>query len=292
MRLAFLGSPAFAVRVLDALVDAGHDVVIVVTRPDRPKGRGRALAPTAVREVADVRGITTAVELSALKAVDYDVGVVVAYGELVPAEILERAPLLNVHFSLLPRWRGAAPVERAILEGDETTGVSIMALEVALDTGPVYATAATPVDDKSLTALRDELVDLGASLLVRLLAGGVDALPEPVPQSGEPTYARKVSDAECELDFTRDAVQLARVVRIGRARTWAAGRRLGVPDAVAVDGEFGAPGSFDGTVVACGRGGLALRVVVPEGRRAMAPDAWLRGLRDGPPSRLGPPAAP
>jgi len=287
MRLAFLGSPDFAVPVLDDLLDAGHDVEIVVTRPDRPRGRGRVLTPTPVSAAAVSRGLEVATDLDALATSDVELGVVVAYGELVPPRILERAPLLNVHFSLLPRWRGAAPVERAILEGDERTGVSIMALEASLDTGPLYATAETAVDDKSLGELRAELVALGSGLLVGLLAGGLASLPVPVPQQGEPTYARKVTDAECELDFTRAATELARVVRLGRARTFVGERRLGILEAIALEGAFGEPGSFANGVVACGTGGLALRTVVPEGRRAMTPEAWARGLRQGAPSRLG-----
>jgi len=287
MRLSFLGSPQLAVPVLDALCEAGHDVAVVVTRPDRRRGRGSALTPTPVKAAALRLGLEVTDDLSALRRVDVDLGVVVAYGALVPPAILERAPLLNVHFSLLPRWRGAAPVERAILAGDEVTGVCIMRLEEALDTGPVYARASVEVADKSLDELRGELVELGTHLLVGLLSRGVVGLPVPEPQVGEPTYARKVRDDELLLDFSRPAAELARVVRLGRARTYVDGARLGVLSASVVPEAMGAPGTFDGEVVTCSPGGLRLRSIVPEGRRAMEPAAWLRGLRGVRPTSLG-----
>jgi methionyl-tRNA formyltransferase len=287
MRLSFLGSPQLAVPVLDALHEAGHEVAIVVTRPDRRRGRGPGLTPTPVKAAAERLGLEVTDDLAALERVDVDLGVVVAYGVLVPPSVLERAPLLNVHFSLLPRWRGAAPVERAILAGDTETGVCIMALEEALDTGPVYARAAVGVDDKGLEELRTELVGLGTKLLVDLLARGIDGLPTPVAQVGEPTYAKKVRDEELVLDFTRPAVELARVVRLGRARTTVEGARLGVLAASVEPEAAGAPGDFDGEVVTCSPGGLRLLTIVPEGRRAMDPGAWLRGLRGVRPTTLG-----
>jgi methionyl-tRNA formyltransferase len=287
MRLGFLGSPSLAVPVLEALVAAGHDVAVVVSRPDRRRGRGGTASPTPVKAAALAHGLEVTDDLSLLAETDVDLSVVVAYGALVPAAILDRAPMLNVHLSVLPRWRGAAPVERAILAGDPLTGVSVMRLEATLDTGPVYAVAETDVDDKHLTALQAELVALGTQLLVPMLAGGLAHLPEPVAQSGEATYAHKVADDELELDFTKRADELARVVRLGRARTWAGERRLGVLDAVVVDDAVGAPGDFDGAIVTCGVGGLRLVSVVPEGRRAMSPEAWVRGIRDVVPTRLG-----
>ena len=287
MRLSFLGSPQLAVPVLLALGEAGHEIAVVITRPDRRRGRGGAPSPTPVKAAALALGLEVTDRLDALEAIDVDIGVVVAYGALVPPSILSLAPMLNMHFSLLPRWRGAAPVERAILEGDDTTGVCIMRLEQALDTGPVYARATTLVGDKTLATLRDELVGLGTGLLVGLLKGTVADLGDPEPQRGEPTYARKVTDDELELDFGRTADHLARVVRLGGARTWAAGRRLGVARAEVVDVATGPPGTFDGEVVTCAAGGLRLLEIVPQGRRAMSPAAWLRGLREGAPSHLG-----
>lgn len=287
MRLGFLGSPGFAVRVLDELVDHGHDVAVVVTRADKRRGRGAATSPTAVKAAATRLGIEVTDDVSDLVGRGLELGVVVAYGAIVPARVLEAVPMLNLHFSLLPRWRGAAPIERAILAGDERTGVSVMGLEPTLDTGPVYARAGVDVDDKDLATLRDELVVLGGALLVDELAGGLDGLSVPEPQVGEATYASKVTDDELELDFTAPAAEVARVVRLGRARTVAAGRRLGVRRAVVVDDAEGRPGELHDDVVTCGRGGLRLVAIVPEGRREMDPAAWRRGLRDGAPTYLG-----
>lgn len=287
MRLAFCGSPGFAVPVLDALLDAGHDVACVVSRPDRRRGRGAAPTPTPVKAAALQRGLVVTEHVGELERHELDLGVVVAFGAMVPSSVLEHVTMVNLHFSLLPRWRGAAPVERAILAGDEVTGACVMRLEPTLDTGPVYAGASTEVDDKDLASLRGELVVLGTDLLIGLLAGGVDALSEPVAQLGEPTYAKKVTDDELELDFARSAVELARVVRLGRARTTAGASRLIVRKCEVLATSVGEPGELHDDVVSCGEGALRLVEIVPEGRRAMAPGAWRRGLRDQPPTHLG-----
>ncbi|HUD70100.1 MAG TPA: methionyl-tRNA formyltransferase [Acidimicrobiales bacterium] len=287
MRLAFCGSPSFAVPVLDALIDAGHDVACVVSRPDRRRGRGARTTPTPVKEAALARGIAVTERVEDLASMALDLGVVVAFGAMVPTTVLEHLAMCNLHFSLLPRWRGAAPVERAILAGDEVTGVCVMRLEPALDTGSVYARTATDVDDKDLESLRTELVARGTDLLVELLRAGHDGLPEPVPQEGEPTYAKKVTDDELELDFQRPARELARVVRLGRARTSAAGTRLIVRRCEVLDGVPGEPGELLEDVVSCGEGALRLVEIVPEGRRAMTPAEWRRGLRGPVPAHLG-----
>jgi methionyl-tRNA formyltransferase len=289
MRLGFLGTPLFAVHVLDELVEHGHDVAIVVTRPDKRRGRGGAPSMTPVKAAAQRLGIEVTEDMGDLVDSDVELGVVVAFGAIVPASVLEVVPMRNLHFSLLPRWRGAAPIERAILAGDERTGVCLMGLEPTLDTGPVYARAEVEVDDKDLDALRAELVVLGAGLLVAELAHGLEGLSVPEPQRGEPTYAKKLTDAELELDFTRPADEVARVVRLGRARTWAGTTRLSVRRAEAVDAAAGAPGELHGDVVTCGERGLRLLEVVPEGRRAMSLDAWRRGLRAAVPVWLGQP---
>src|ERR1700690_3413613 len=169
MRLAFLGTPEAAVPSLRALVDHGHDVALVVTRPDRKRGRGSQLSASPVKACADELGLTISHRLGDLDDVEVERGVVVAYGRLIPSEVLERVPMLNVHFSLLPRWRGAAPVERAILAGDAETGVSVMTLEVELATGPVHVERRVAVDDKSLTELLGELSLVGAEALVEVL---------------------------------------------------------------------------------------------------------------------------
>jgi len=285
MRLGFLGSPSFAVHVLDGLVAQGHDVALVVTRPDKRRGRGGAVSPTPVKAAARRLGIAVSEDVTALVDAGVELGIVVAFGAIVPAEVLDAVPMLNLHFSLLPRWRGAAPIERAILAGDERTGVCVMGLEPTLDTGPLYACSETEVDDKYLDDLRAELVARGADLLFELLAH--DPLPAPMAQRGEPTYAKKVTDAELELDFTRPAVELARTVRLGRARTWAGPQRLAVRRVEVLGATAGEPGALDGDVVTCGAGGLRLVEVVPEGRRPMGFAAWRRGLRTAAPARLG-----
>jgi len=154
---------------LRALIDAGHDVALVITRPDRKRGRGGRLSPSPVKECAQELGLRVGHRLGDLDGVKVERGVVVAYGRLVPSELLERIPMLNVHFSLLPKWRGAAPVERAMLAGDEETGVSIMTLEPELDTGPVHLEKRVAIDDKTLATLLDELATLGAQALTEVL---------------------------------------------------------------------------------------------------------------------------
>ncbi len=292
MRLGFCGSPTFAVHVLDELVGHGHDVALVVTRPDKRRGRGPSSSPTPVKEAAARLGIEATDDVRQLCGADVELAVVVAYGAIVPASVLDVVPMLNLHFSLLPRWRGAAPIERAILAGDERTGVCVMGLEPTLDTGPIYARAEVDVADKDLLELRAELVVLGADLLVGLLEGGFAQLPVPEPQRGESSYATKLTDDELELDFTRPAEVLARVVRLGRARTEAGGRRLLVRRAEVVAHAEGEPGDLHGDVVTCGSGGLRLLAIVPEGRREMDPGSWRRGLRDGAPTHLGRRAGP
>jgi methionyl-tRNA formyltransferase len=292
MRLGFCGSPDFSVPVLQALCDVGHDVGLVVTRKDRRRGRGGNVVPTPVKGAADRLGLDVAHDVRELAAASLEAAVVVAFGAMVPVVVLDAMPVVNLHLSLLPRWRGAAPLERAILAGDERTGACVMALEETLDTGPLYARAVTDLGDKALSALRDECIALGTTELLALLARPVVDWPVPTPQVGEATYAKKLEDKELELDFTRPAREVLRVVRLERARTWANGRRLLVLDATALDERHGAPGELRDGVVGCGVGALALRTVVPEGRRAMSVSAWARGLRDGVPLRLGPPAGP
>jgi methionyl-tRNA formyltransferase len=229
-----------------------------------------------------------------------EIGVVVAFGQLIRPEVLDKVPMVNVHFSLLPRWRGAAPVERAILAGDDRTGVCLMALEESLDTGPVYARVEVPIlPGETAVELRLILADIGADLLVDLLAGGLDALGAPEPQQGEAVYAAKIDRSELELDWRRSAVEIDRLVRIGHAWTTFRAKRLIIERArpVALRGtEAGAasvplgrsaPGTLLGDEVVCGLGRLELLDVRPEGRSALAFDAWRRGARPKPGERLG-----
>ena len=274
MRLAFLGSPAAAVPFLQALVEAGHHVAVVVSQPDKRRGRGGALMPSPVKAAALARGIPVTDRAADSKEAGVELGVVVAFGRLVKPDVLERVPMVNVHFSLLPRWRGAAPVERAILAGDAETGVCLMQLEEGLDTGPVYACERVAIgDEETAGELRDRLVDAGVRLMLRELEGGLGA---PEPQAGEPTYAAKLEHDDFRLDWTRPAVELHRIVRAGPAWTMFRGKRLQVlrarPTAADVP-----PGAVEDAVAGTGEGGLELIEVKPEGKGAMPARAWLNG---------------
>jgi methionyl-tRNA formyltransferase len=299
VRVVYCGSPVDAVPPLAALRAAGHDLALVVTQPDRRRGRGGGLAASPVKQAATDLGIAVRTPARARELVDEileldaDVGVVVGFGQLLPPELLDatRHGFVNLHFSLLPRWRGAAPVERAILAGDAETGVCLMQLEEGLDTGPVYACERTEIgDDETAGQLRERLVRLGVGVLVTALPTVGQA--HPVPQVGEPTYAKKLEVDEFRLDPDRPAAELARVVRAGNPRpgAWAVvhGQRLKVLRAHAVEGS-----SPRGAIDRDGHLGtadsrLALDEVQPEGRGVMSGAAWLAGVRDPAPA-LDPP---
>lgn len=275
---------------LRALVDAGFDVALVVSQPDRKRGRGGHLSPSPVKAAALELGLPVTDRVDDVLDVAADLGVVVAYGRLIKPHVLERLPMVNLHFSLLPRWRGAAPVERAILAGDTETGVDVMELEEGLDTGGVYAEERLAIgDDETADELRDRLVDAGTRLLVDTLSAG---LGDPRPQEGEATYAAKLDPAEMELRWDRPAVELHRLVRLGRAWTTFRGKRLKVLAASLVDRRTApaptpAPGVLDGTVVGTGDGALELVTVQPEGKGAQDAAAWRNGARPEPGERLG-----
>jgi len=264
---------------------ASHDVALVVTRPDRRRGRGGALIPSPVKAVALAEGITVTEDVDDVLDAGVDLGVVVAFGRLIKPHVLERVPMVNLHFSLLPRWRGAAPVERAILAGDTETGVCLMAVEAGLDTGPVYRCERVDIGaEETADELRARLAAIGTSLLVEELEEG---LGPPVPQEGEATYAAKLESEELRLDWSRPAAELQRVVRLGRAWTTFRGRRLRVLRAKAAE-EGPSPSVLDGTVVGTGDGqGLALEEVQAEGRGATPAVDWLRGARPSAGERLG-----
>ncbi|MGI8491496.1 MAG: methionyl-tRNA formyltransferase [Acidimicrobiales bacterium] len=291
LRLAFLGTPDPAVVTLRALLEAGHDVAIVVSRADARRGRRQEPAPSPVKAAALDLGLTVTERVDDVLGAGAELGVVVAYGRIIKPDVLAALPLVNVHFSLLPRWRGAAPVERAILAGDTTTGVTLMALDEGLDTGPVYRRAEVAIGEEETAAqLRSRLAALGATVVVDALAGG---LGSPEPQVGEPTYAAKVTPADLELRWEQPARQLLRVVRVGRAWTTWRGRRLLVLAAKEVEAPSGpsdagaAPGQLSGDVVATGYGALRLVSVRPEARPALDAAEWLRGARLDPGEGLG-----
>ena len=222
MRLAFMGTPEFAVPTLDALVAAGHDVAAVYTQPPRPANRGKKLTPSAVHQRAEELGLLVRSPLSLRQedaqadfaALGLDVAIVAAYGLILPPAILN-APIhgcLNVHGSLLPRWRGAAPVQRAILAGDATTGVMVMQMEAGLDTGPIRATTEIEIGDKTTGQLTQELAELGAELMVRTLTD-MEAFPCVAQPEEGVTYATKIDKAETKLNFSVSAEAVERQIR-------------------------------------------------------------------------------
>jgi methionyl-tRNA formyltransferase len=286
VRLAFLGTPEVAAGTLRALAAAGHDVRLVVTRPDARRGRGTEVSPSPVKQAALQLGLPVTHTPAEVVSSGADLGVVVAYGRLVKPDVLAAVPMVNVHFSLLPRWRGAAPVERAVLAGDPETGVCLMELEEGLDTGPVYARTVTPIGpDETVDELRDRLSELGTDLLLKNLSVG---LGDPQPQVGEPTYASKITVDELRLDFDRAAEVCNRVVRVGRAWTTWRGKRLIVHRArVLSERQELSAGQIQGDMVGTAQGALELLVVQPEGKPAMDGAAWARGARPTAGERLG-----
>jgi methionyl-tRNA formyltransferase len=279
VRLAYLGTPEMAVPPLRALVDAGFDVAVAVTRADRRRGRGAQPSPSPVKAAALELGIEVVHRVDELLGRGIDLGVVVAFGQIIKPHVLAEIPMVNVHFSLLPRWRGAAPVERALLAGDAVTGVCLMDVEEGLDTGGVYRRAELPIGPRAtLDDLRAELVEVGTTMLVEALREG---LGDPEPQTGEPTYAAKLGADELRIDWTRPPEELERLVRLGGAWTTFRGRRLRILDVELGGG--GPSAALDGDRV----GGLLLRRVQPEGKAGMTFADWARGARPSPGELLG-----
>lgn len=272
-RLVFLGTPEMAVPPLRALVAAGFEVALVITRVDKRRGRGSRLLPSPVKAAATELGIPVSHSIDDALGVEADLGVVVAFGQLVKPHVLEKLPMVNLHFSLLPRWRGAAPVERALLAGDPETGVCLMQLEEGLDTGLVFRREVVPIGGSTTAAeLRQDLVRVGTVLLLDELRAGLGV---PVPQVGEPTYAAKIKAEELQIDWSRSPAEIDRLVRLGGAWTTLHGRRLRILGAAAVDVDAPPTNRLLGDRV----GGLQLALVQPEGRAAMPFDAFARGAR-------------
>jgi methionyl-tRNA formyltransferase len=314
MKLAFLGTSEFAVPALRALVDAGHEVIAVYTRAPKPAGRGQQERRTPVHELALALGlpvrtpknIRSEEEAQAFKALDLDAAVVVSYGHILPKSFLE-APILgciNIHGSLLPRWRGAAPIHRAILAGDAETGVTTMRMDEGLDTGAMLLAERTPISAADTAeTVHDRLAELGARLIVSTLDGLLAKTLEAVPQSeAGVTYAHKLGREEGALDWRRPAAELERKVRAfhpwpgtwfevatesgnERIKVLAAGLALagGAPGTVSM-GRDGFP------VVACGIGGLKLLKLQRAGKSAQSADAFLRGFALAAGTVLAPPA--
>ena len=294
MRVIFMGTPDFAVPALQALVDAGHEVAAVYTQPPRPGGRrGKELTPTPVHKAAERLGIevrhpVTLRDLEAqadFAALHADVAVVAAYGLILPQAVLD-APkhgCLNIHASLLPRWRGAAPIQRAILAGDEETGVTIMQMEAGLDTGPMLAVVRTPVDGKTAGELTAELAELGANLMVEVLADLPGHAAVTQPEEGV-TYAHKIDKAEARIDFEKSDTDVLNQIRAFAPSPGAFfeldGERIKILAAGAAR-EENSPGTViykgDQLLIACGRGSIWPMVIQRAGRPAMATSEMLRG---------------
>jgi len=302
MRIVFAGTPEFAVSSLRAAA-RHHEVVAVYTQPDRPAGRGRGLAPSPVKLEAVARGIPVyqpeslkdAAAQQQLRDLQPDLMVVVAYGLILPKAVLAIPThgCWNVHASLLPRWRGAAPIQRAIQAGDARTGVCLMQMEAGLDTGPVLLHQELPIAASDTGGqLHDKLAELGAQVLsdgLGLLRAGIKPIARPQPEQGV-TYAHKLDKAEAKLDWAQDAGALARTVRAFNpwpiAEATLAGERVRIHGAVALEADHGqAPGtvlaaSRDGIDIACGQGALRLRVLQREGGKAITAADYLNARRD------------
>ena len=309
MRIIFMGTPGFAVPTLDALIAAGHDVVAAYTQPPRRAGRGKAIKPSPVQGRAVALGIEVrhpvtlreAADRVAFAALDADVAVVAAYGLILPPAILAapRLGCINVHASLLPRWRGAAPIQRAILAGDTETGVTIMRMEAGLDTGPMLARVATSTGAKTGGELTQELAHLGATLLVDTLERPLVPIVQPVDGV---TYAAKVDKAETRIDFAQPAEAIERQIRafapLPGAWFEVAGERIRILAAIVAPAEAGAaigrsapadngPGLRQGDagtvlddalMITCGTGAIVPTLVQRAGRAAMTPGELMRGF--------------
>lgn len=292
MKLVFMGTPAFSVPALDALVEAGHDICVVYTQPPRPAGRGKKERPSHVQDRAEALGLQVRHPKSLkpedaqadFAALEADVAVVVAYGLLLPQAILDapRLGCLNIHASLLPRWRGAAPIHRAVMAGDAETGVCIMGMEEGLDTGPVFLRSATPIGAEDTTGdLHDRLSAMGADLIVETLDGLEARRPTPQPEEGV-TYAAKIDKSEARIDWSRPAIDVDRHIRglspFPGAWFEVNGARVKVLRSALTDGD-GPPGSLvTGTRVACGTGAVELTMLQRAGKGPMDPRAFLNGF--------------
>ncbi len=302
MRIVFMGTPDFAVPTLQALVDAAHEVACVYTQPPRPGGRrGREVTPSPVHKLAERLGIEVrhptslkpADEHARFAALNADIAVVAAYGLILPQAILDapRHGCLNVHASILPRWRGAAPIHRAIMAGDPVTGVTIMQMEAGLDTGPMLATARTPVEDKTTGELTAELAELGAQLMVGTLID-LDALHPIAQDDAEAVHAPKIDKAEARIDWTKPAADIERLVR-GLAPFPGAwfeldGERVKLLRAEIVDGNGAAGDVLDERLaIACGEGAIRPVKLQRAGKPAMDLETFLRGNTVAAGTRLG-----
>jgi methionyl-tRNA formyltransferase len=293
LRIAFMGTPDFAVPALKALHEAGHQIVSTYSQPPRPAGRGKKLAPSPVQRVAEDLAIEVRTPVSlkgeaeqaAFAALDLDVAIVAAYGLILPQAVLDAPKMgcLNIHGSLLPRWRGAAPVQRAILAGDTETGITIMQMEVGLDTGPMLLKAAIPTDGKTAGELSELLAETGAELMVQYLASPTEYTAE--AQDDElATYAKKIEKQEARLDFSQSAEQVERQIRAYNPQPGAffeyQGNRYRILEAK-VTGAAGSAGTIldDQLLMGCGTGAIQPTIIQKAGKPAMDLKSFLNGTK-------------
>ena len=284
-RVAFLGTPELAVPVLRALVEARIEVGHVVTRVDKRRARGNDLYPSPVKVAALELELTVSHKVDDLleqhRDKPFDLAVVVAYGALIKPHVLAEIPMVNLHVSLLPKWRGAAPIERALLAGDTQTGVCLMQIEEGLDTGGVIGLRTMAITD-STTAddIRTQLIAEGSQLLIEQLKSGLDPV---VPQREEATYAEKIESSELRINWTKSAREISRLIRLGNAWTIFRGKRLKILQADVVDETSGEVGSLvvtkNSVGVATSSGFLELKIVQPEGKPRMDVVSWINGTQ-------------
>ena len=277
-RLAFIGTPELSVPFMKTLCASGYEIGLVVTGEDRRRGRGEEPSPSPVKGAAIEMELPVTHEIEDVKNFEIDLAVVVAYGSFIPVDLLEKVLMINVHFSLLPRWRGPAPIERAILAGDKKSGVCIMEVGEECDIGSVFSRQEVEILARDTTeTLRNRLIHAGCELLVSTLDNG---LGEPIPQEGEIVWAEKIIPKEREIQWELEAEKIDRLVRIGGAWTTFAGKRFKVWEAEAIAQDVGGqPGQLVGDQVATGKGSLRLIDVQSQNRARQAFDSWKLGAR-------------
>ena len=298
-RVIFFGTPEIAVGPLRALVEAGFAVDLVVTGVDKRRGRGSETSPSPVKQAAielqipvthDVADAISLVTSSGAISAGRSIGVVVAYGHIISAEALQMLPMINIHYSLLPRWRGAAPVERALLAGDEQTGVCIMQVVEQLDAGDILQSATTQISQTDTTAtLRARLGEIAIPLLIDVLSNGATTA---TPQSGDVVVAAKIKPVDLEIDWSKPAVVVDRQVRVGGAFTFFNDKRFKIHSLkVSAEIFISESGNMvvvnDRVLVACGQGVVELLEVQPEGKPRISAEDWKKGARLDAQSRLG-----
>ncbi len=286
-RVAFFGTPELSATYLNALVDSGFNVVCVVTRPPKRRGRGSFMSPSPVEEAARQSNLRVIYSLDQLDAETYDLGLVVAYGRIIPEAVLNRRPLINVHYSLLPKYRGAAPMQWAILSGDQTSGVTLMRVREEMDAGEIYDQVTIEIDGLYLSDLSDVLTKLGVEMVLRWFSRPDEWVSSGVAQVGEISYAPKLEKEIFQIKWDRSVDEIEKVVRLGRSFTYLNGRRFAILRGRPLEDDIFIPlrpGSVvreaPNPFISCGRGALVPEAVRPEGSKEMSFESFLLGHRD------------